>query len=227
MTDGDATPYTRWMRESTRTWVRATEHFTNGVFEANRAILAAYGIDGAGSVSGAESGRASVGPAWNGTGEQSEPSASELAGEETSGWTVERDIAETETISVGDSVRFSKRVDGGDVAAFARASGDTNPLHLDDGFAERTRFGRRIAHGTLVSGLISAALARLPGLTIYVSQTTQFLRPADIDQRLTAVVTVEEDLGDDRYRLSTDVFDEEDQALVEGEAVVLVDPRPE
>ena len=69
---------------------------------------------------------------------------------------------EQEVIRVGDRVRFSKTISEDDVRAFAEASGDTNRLHLDDEYAEDTRFGRRIAHGTLVGGLISAALARLP-----------------------------------------------------------------
>lgn len=64
------------------------------------------------------------------------------------------------TLAVGDVVTFDKPVTEGDVAAFAEASGDTNRLHLEEEFAARTRFGRRIVHGTLLAGLISAALTR-------------------------------------------------------------------
>ncbi|MFJ6297381.1 SDR family NAD(P)-dependent oxidoreductase [Streptomyces griseoviridis] len=38
-----------------------------------------------------------------------------------------------------------------DVAAFAAASGDVNPLHVDEDFARRSTFGRTIAHGALVA----------------------------------------------------------------------------
>lgn len=141
-------------------------------------------------------------------------------------WEVERSIADKDQPSVDDWVRFSKPIGQNEVEQFAAASGDTNRLHLDDGFASKTRFGRRIVHGTLVSGLISAALARFPGLTIYLSQDLSFKRPADIGQRLTAEVRIVEALGDDRYRLTTTVSND-DATLVDGEAVVLIDDCPE
>lgn len=128
---------------------------------------------------------------------------------------------------VGDVVEFSKIVSESDVRAFANVSGDTNRLHLDAEFAAQTRFDHCIAHGTLVSGLISAALARIPGLTIYLSQDISYLAPVAIDERITAVCEVAEELGDDTYRLSTDVYDGNDERVIEGEAVILLDDLPE
>ncbi|MBV0925288.1 CBS domain-containing protein [Halomicroarcula limicola] len=130
-------------------------------------------------------------------------------------------------IDVGDHVRFSKTLSAEDVEHFAEISGDTNRLHLDDGFAEGTRFGRRIAHGTLVAGLISAALARLPGLTIYLSQELSYRGPVDIGERVTAHCEVVEQLKEDRFRLATAVDDSEGECVVEGDAVVISDPIPE
>jgi acyl dehydratase len=131
------------------------------------------------------------------------------------------------SIDVGDTLRFSKTLDQSEVEAFADASGDTNRLHLDDAYAAGTRFGRRIVHGTLVAGTISAALARLPGLIIYLSQELSYLGPVDIGERVTAECEVVEDIGDDRYRLTTTVEDSDGDAVVDGEAVVLADPIPE
>lgn len=128
-----------------------------------------------------------------------------------------------EQISVGDTVSFTKTFSEQDVRGFAAASGDTNRLHLDEEFARETRFGRRIVHGTLVGGLISAALARLPGLTIYLSQNLSFLKPADIGDRVTAVCEVSENLSGDKYQLTTDVTDSDGERLVEGQAAVLID----
>ena len=126
-------------------------------------------------------------------------------------------------IDVGDVVRFSKRLDEGDVRAFARASGDENPLHLDAAYAETTRFGGRIAHGILTLGTVSAALARLPGLVIYLSQSVRFVGPVPIGSRITAVCEVVDALGGGRYRLHTEVRDETGSPVVDGDAVVLVD----
>ncbi|AQL42635.1 acyl dehydratase [Halorientalis sp. IM1011] len=129
-------------------------------------------------------------------------------------------------IEVGDVVQFTKTLSQEDVEAFAEASGDTNRLHLDADYAEGTRFGRPIAHGTLVVGVVSAALARLPGLIVYLSQDTSFLGPVDIGSEVTAECEVVEDLGNDRYRLTTTARTDGDE-VIDGEAVVIADPIPD
>ncbi|MFB6309433.1 MAG: CBS domain-containing protein [Haloarculaceae archaeon] len=131
------------------------------------------------------------------------------------------------SIDVGDRLRFSKTISEEDVTTFAEASGDTNRLHLDEEYAAGTRFGGRIAHGTLVAGVISAALARLPGLIIYLAQETTYTGPVDLDERVTAECEVREDLGGQKYRLSTEVQDGDGETVIEGQATVLADPIPE
>jgi len=204
---------TERMAAMTTAWARMTGSMLRGATEVNRAALEALGP-----------------PAPNGGRERSktlpEPIRSVTYRER--GWTAERSVDSSDAISVGDTVSFSKRIDAADVSAFARASGDTNRLHLDDEFARKTRFGRRIVHGTLASGMISAALARLPGLTIYLSQDVEFRHPVDLGARVTAHAEVVEDLGGDRYRLTTVIHDEnEDRAAIEGEAIVLIDDLPD
>ncbi|WP_222918309.1 MaoC family dehydratase [Natrinema sp. SYSU A 869] len=142
-------------------------------------------------------------------------------------WQFDRTVDDPEGISVGDTVTFEKALTDDDVRAFAAVSGDTNRLHLDDDFASETRFDERIVHGTLVSGLISAALARLPGLTIYLSQDLEFSGPVGIGDQVSARVEIVEDLGNDQYRLETVVRNEDDDAtVIDGEAVVLIDDLP-
>jgi CBS domain-containing protein/acyl dehydratase len=130
-------------------------------------------------------------------------------------------------IEVGDRIRFSKTLSSADVEAFADASGDTNRLHLDGAYAAETRFGERIAHGTLVAGTISAALARLPGLTIYLSQDVSYLGPVPIDERVTAECAVVERIGENRFRLATTVDRDDGETVIDGEAVVLSDSLPD
>ncbi len=190
-------------------WTETSTHMFNSVVAANRAAFAAFGVDPA-DENGSEPAPA----------ERIEPD------EELAEWTVEISEDHPDRLGVGDRVEFSKRISDEDVKQFAAASGDTNPLHLDDEFAGKTRFRGRIAHGTLVGGLISAALARLPGLTIYLSQDLEFHNPVRIGDRVTAEVEIVEDLGDDQYRLTTRVVDEDD-VVIDGEAVVLIDDLPE
>ncbi|QLK26848.1 MaoC family dehydratase [Natrinema zhouii] len=142
-------------------------------------------------------------------------------------WQFDRTVDDPDHISVGDTVTFEKALTDEDVRVFAAVSGDTNRLHLDEAFASDTRFGERIVHGTLVSGLISSALARLPGLTIYLSQDLEFSGPVGVGDRVSARVEIVEDLGNDQYRLETVVRDEDDDAtVIDGEAVVLIDDLP-
>lgn len=135
-------------------------------------------------------------------------------------------IASPESLSVGDSVEFRKSLSDADVVKFAEATGDTNALHLDDAFAEKTRFGGRIVHGTLVSGLISAALACLPGLSIYLSQNLEFDGPVRIGETLTARCEVDDDLDGNRYRLTTRIENDDADRVLDGTATILVDPLP-
>lgn len=131
------------------------------------------------------------------------------------------------SLRTGDRVIFTKTLTEADVRNFAEATSDTNALHLNDTFADKTRFGRRIVHGTLVSGLISAALACFPGLTIYLSQNLEFKRPVDIGATLTATCEIIEDLEDDRYRITTRIENEDEEIVIHGTATVLIDELPE
>lgn len=140
------------------------------------------------------------------------------------GWTIERSLSSPDRVSVGDRVIFAKRFTAEDVSAFAEVSGDTNRLHLDAAYAGESRFEEPIVHGTLVAGLISAALARFPGTTIYLSQETRFLAPVAVGDNVRAECEILEDRGDDRFRVGTKVFAGEDDLVVEGEAEILVDP---
>ncbi|MDF9747616.1 CBS domain-containing protein [Natrinema salsiterrestre] len=141
-------------------------------------------------------------------------------------WDFEYRGADESTVSVGDVARFSKTLSDDDVEAFAEATGDTNRIHLDEAYAAETRFGGRIVHGVLANGLISAALARLPGVTIYLSQESSFRAPLSIGERATAVCEIVEDLDRAKYRIETAVFDGDDAIVLEGDAVVLVDDLP-
>ena len=202
-------------------WSRASEHMATSFLEANRAAIAWFGGNGSLPVGEEDAGRE------EGSGAERRPAAvPELAYRE-SDWSFDRTADSRETLTVGDTVRFTKRISREEVEQFAAISGDTNRLHLDAEFAEGTRFGEPIVHGTLVSGLISSALARVPGLTIYLSQDLRFLAPVEIGATLTAICEVVEDLGDHRFRLTTRVVGEDGEAVIDGEAIVLLDDLPE
>ena len=85
-------------------------------------------------------------------------------------------------IKVGDSASLTRKVTDDDIRGFAEVTGDHNPIHLDDGYAATTRFGRRIAHGMFGASLMSAVIGNeLPGTgSIYLNQTLKFLAPSTL-----------------------------------------------
>ena len=130
-------------------------------------------------------------------------------------------------LKVGQSAMFGRTVTEADIAAFAGVSGDTNPIHLHDGFARTTRFGQRIAHGMLSGSFISTVIGtKLPGPgAIYVSQTMTFMAPVLIGETITAVATITA-IDEKRRRvvLKTQCLNG-DKVVVDGEATILVPRR--
>ena len=88
------------------------------------------------------------------------------------------------SFKAGDRVSITVTVTDKMVRQFAEASGDFNPIHMDDEYAKKTRFGRRIAHGMLAGALISRALAMSLGEGIYLTQSLKFLKPIFIDDEV-------------------------------------------
>lgn len=129
-----------------------------------------------------------------------------------------------EEIKIGDKASFSKTISEADIYQFAGITGDFNPLHIDEEFAKKTFFKKRIAHGILSAGFISAVLAmKLPGPnTIYLSQNLKFLAPVKIGDTVKAEVEVLEKRSDKKIiRLRTQVRNQFDVLVVDGEAQVM------
>lgn len=111
------------------------------------------------------------------------------------------------------------------IRAFAELTGDTNPVHLDDAYAAGSPFGRRIAHGMLAAGMISATLANdLPGPgTVYLGQTLKFTLPVYPGDTITATVEVLSVRPDKPIvTLATVCTNQDGKVVLEGEAVVRV-----
>ena len=129
----------------------------------------------------------------------------------------------------GQRATFTKTITEADINAFAGITGDFNPLHVNVEFAARSRFGERIAHGMLTAGLISTVLGmRLPGPGgIFISQTLNFLKPVRIGDTVTASAEVIGYRADKRIlTLKTTCHNQRGEVVVDGEAVLLVDPVP-
>ena len=126
-------------------------------------------------------------------------------------------------LKVGDQASFSKTISETDVYLYAGITGDFNPAHVDEVYAQSTAFKTRIAHGMLTAGLISNLLGtQLPGPgSIYMSQSLKFLAPVTIGDTITATVEIIEIVAEKkRVVLKTTCANQEGTIVVDGEALV-------
>jgi len=131
-------------------------------------------------------------------------------------------------LEIGGASEFSKTIAESDVYLYAGLTGDFNPAHINEEYAEKTFFKTRIAHGMLPAGFISAILGtQLPGPgTIYLKQEFKFLAPVRIGDTITArVEVIAIDKEKKKVRLKTTCTNQEGTVVLDGEAVVSP-PRP-
>ena len=128
-------------------------------------------------------------------------------------------------VKIGDRFSTERLVTDELIRQFAEISGDHNPIHLDEDFAKRTRFGRRIAHGMLSGAFISAVLGFkfTERKIVYLSQSLRFTAPVFIGDTVTTTATVT-NIREDKpiVTLETVCTNQDGETLVTGEAVVMI-----
>ena len=130
-------------------------------------------------------------------------------------------------LNIGDSFSKSRLVTDELIRKFAEISGDFNPIHLDEEFARKTRFGRRIAHGMLSGSFISAVLGYefKERKIVYLSQTMRFIAPVFIDDTITTsgtVTGIRKEKG--IVTLETVCTNQNGDITLKGEAIVMILP---
>ena len=123
---------------------------------------------------------------------------------------------------IGQEAAFSKTITESDVYNFAGICGDFNPVHVNRIQAEKSVFGKQVVHGALVSAFISTVLGMyLPGPgTIYMKQTSKFMKPVFIGDTITAVVRIVNIDERKKAILQTNVMNQDNVLVLCGEAVV-------
>ncbi len=126
-------------------------------------------------------------------------------------------------LTVGKRSSIVKTFSEEEVLMFSRLSMDANPIHFDGDYAERSRFGQRIVQGPFVLSLIGGILgSALPGPgTIYMNQSSNFLKPVYIGDTITAHVEVVSVRPDKPViKLRTWVEKINGELVIDGEATV-------
>lgn len=107
------------------------------------------------------------------------------------------------------------------VKKYAEITGDYNPLHFNEDFVSKTKFGRLVVQGGLTTGLLHALVATdLPGPgTVFLNQNWQFTAPVFIGDTITAeaeVLSVKE--GKPVTQLKIKITRQDGETVLEGEA---------
>lgn len=129
-----------------------------------------------------------------------------------------------EDIQIGMKVSYSQTITDSDIKTFAGLSGDHNPVHVDEKYAENSRFKRRIAHGLMSAGFFSQLFGtKLPGPgCVYTAQSLKFLRPVYINDTVVAIVEViSVDLSRKRVQFKT-YCTVNNKMVIDGEAEIYI-----
>ena len=97
-------------------------------------------------------------------------------------------------LEIGQKATRSLKVTQDKIKAYAEITGDYNPLHFDEKFASKTKFGKLVSQGGLTSGILNAIVAMdLPGPgTVFLHQDLQYTAPVHIGDTITGEVEVYE-----------------------------------
>ena len=128
-------------------------------------------------------------------------------------------------ISIGQQESFIIKITESMVEKFSNLSGDLNPLHMDNKFAESSSFNKRIVHGMLLASFFSQLIGmKLPGKNaLYFSQTLNFRSPCYIDDEIEVVgEVIEKSDSTQIITVSTSIFDKSKTCLIDGIAKIIV-----
>ena len=128
-------------------------------------------------------------------------------------------------ISIGQQESFIIKITESMVEQFSNLSGDLNPLHMDNEFAESSSFNKRIVHGMLLASFFSQLIGmKLPGKNaLYFSQTLNFRSPCYIDDEIQVFgEVIEKSDSTQIITISTSIFNKSKTCLIDGIAKIIV-----
>lgn len=126
-------------------------------------------------------------------------------------------------IHIGQSAEMQRTLARDDIALFSKVSGDLNPIHVDEAYAQDRGAKGVVGHSLWATGLVSSLLANvLPGPgTVYRRQDAHFYRQVELGDTLTARVKVLEKQTDQEVILECCVVNQHGETVMEGIASVI------
>lgn len=129
-------------------------------------------------------------------------------------------------LNKGDALpTVEKTVDQARIEMYAQASGDFNPIHVDEDFAAQTQFGGTIAHGMMIAATISEMMSAAfgadwarsgkmkirfrapvkPGQRVTARGSVRSVAESESGRRITCSVSVDKDDGETAIAGTTEV----------------------
>src|SRR3989338_8619213 len=130
-----------------------------------------------------------------------------------------------ESIQIGEKRKFNKKIDEVTLETFAKLSGDYNPLHMDEKYAQKTSFKKRICHGMLLASYFSRLVGMyLPGKNaLYFSQTLNFQAPCFVDDEITVEgEVIDKSSATGIITIKTLIPNQNNECIVDGIAKVII-----
>lgn len=140
-----------------------------------------------------------------------------------------------EDLTIGEKyVSSGRNVTEADIVHFAGLSGDYNPLHTDETFAEHSQFGQRIAHGALTFSIMTGlwdqlGIIRETVVAFYGVNTMRFIKPIYIGTTIHVVIEILEkrDRGDNGIVvMRNSVMNEKGEKVMVCDALLLLKKNP-
>lgn len=127
-------------------------------------------------------------------------------------------------LEIGMTESYEQTITDADIKMFAGLSGDNNPVHMSDEYAEKSRFKKRIAHGFLSASFFSALFGtKLPGYgCVYVSQNLNFRRPVYLGDTVKATIEIFKIDKDASRVFFTTVCKVKNKIVTDGEAEIFI-----
>ena len=130
-----------------------------------------------------------------------------------------------DSINIGINHEFKITITEKIVSDFSVISGDFNPLHMDENYAAKTKFKKRICHGMLLASFFSRLVGMyLPGESaLYFSQSLNFISPCFINDK----IIVKGEIIDKNHStkiitVKTSIINQKNELILDGEAKVMM-----
>lgn len=142
-----------------------------------------------------------------------------------------------EEFEVGQKILTAGRtVTEADIVAFAGLSGDFNQMHTDAVYSAQTPFGQRVAHGLLVTSIVSGLAVQtgvMEGTVMAFREINswKFIKPVFIGDTVHAILNVIETkelrrIGGGSVTIDIDVKNQHDDTVMRGVWIVLISAKP-